>query len=555
MTKQNRNAAIFYEQDGFKTDGQRLLGRQSAGESFLKGFSRFSGVDRFFCYTNHPLKFKGFTEQIAGWTEDEPETRWINPLTVGRMKEPGCLFYSGPSLGNFAWQRRHIGSRSFSLCGLTHTISSLEVMEAFGDLAIAPFEEWDALICTSKSVRDTVDHVLASWSDYLEQRNGGKVKLPVKLPIIPLGINCEDFQVPAGSKVWAKKFREEQGISETDIVILYVGRFAAHAKAHPLPMYQALEKAAARTKKKLHLVQAGWFASDAIEDQFKSGARKFCPSVHCIFLDGRRQDVRKHIWHAADIFTSLSDNIQETFGITPVEAMAAGLPVVATDWDGYRETVRDGQDGILVRTTFPAPGCGGDLAYRYQVGVDSYDRFVGQVGLFTNVDTEACAEAYLALIEDEALRRKMGDSGRERAQNNFDWKVLVPRYQDLWQELAEKRTAAEQEDIVLPATPLVDDPFSLFKHYPTERMTLKTRIVLVDMNTKPVSDYANDPLGNGARHLMPDDDRMEAILQYLKDTGECAISDIAQAFDASPARMIRLMGWYAKMDLIRILPT
>ena len=38
-----------------------------------------------------------------------------------------------------------------------------------------------------------------------------------------------------------------------------------------------------------------------------------------------------------DIFVSLSDNIQETFGLTPLEGMASGLPVVATDWNGYRD--------------------------------------------------------------------------------------------------------------------------------------------------------------------------------------------------------------------------
>ena len=47
------------------------------------------------------------------------------------------------------------------------------------------------------------------------------------------------------------------------------------------------------------------------------------------------------LWAAADVFLSLVDNIQETFGITPLEAMAAGLPVVASDWDGYRYTMRD----------------------------------------------------------------------------------------------------------------------------------------------------------------------------------------------------------------------
>ena len=66
-----------------------------------------------------------------------------------------------------------------------------------------------------------------------------------------------------------------------------------------------------------------------------------------------------------DIFCSLSDNIQETFGITPIEAMSAGLPVVVSDWDGYRDTVRDGIDGFRVPTQMPPPGYGDELALRH----------------------------------------------------------------------------------------------------------------------------------------------------------------------------------------------
>jgi glycosyltransferase involved in cell wall biosynthesis len=52
----------------------------------------------------------------------------------------------------------------------------------------------------------------------------------------------------------------------------------------------------------------------------------------------------------------LSDNIQETFGIVPIEAMAAGLPVVVLDWDGYKNTVRDGIDGFRVPTLMSGAG-------------------------------------------------------------------------------------------------------------------------------------------------------------------------------------------------------
>src|SRR3546814_3034291 len=67
-------------------------------------------------------------------------------------------------------------------------------------------------------------------------------------------------------------------------------------------------------------------------------------------------------WAAADVFVSLSDNIQESFGITPVEAMAAGLPCIVSDWDGYRDTVVDGETGILVPTWVPPAGAGAGIA-------------------------------------------------------------------------------------------------------------------------------------------------------------------------------------------------
>jgi alpha-maltose-1-phosphate synthase len=47
---------------------------------------------------------------------------------------------------------------------------------------------------------------------------------------------------------------------------------------------------------------------------------------------------------------------KETFGQAPVEAMAAGLPVVVTDWVGFRGAVRHGLDGMLVPTLMAPSG-------------------------------------------------------------------------------------------------------------------------------------------------------------------------------------------------------
>ncbi|MBO6824684.1 MAG: glycosyltransferase family 4 protein [Sneathiella sp.] len=546
-----RNAAIFYEADGFKTNGNRLLGRQAAGESFLKGFALHSGVEVFHGFTDHPGKFKMFRDQVQGYLKKPAEYNWISANRIQELSQAGSLFYSGPSIAPFAWQRRHFNAGSFSLCGLTHTTCSAEAMQSIADLITGPVEEWDALICTSHSVRKTAEHIHENWAEYLKERTGGKPKVRAQLPVIPLGINCDDFEKTKATAPFVKKFKAEHGINDGDVVFLFVGRLASHAKAHPLPMYHALEKAAQKTSKKIHLIQAGWFASPTIGEVFKQGAEEFCPSVNAIFIDGRLPAVRQHIWHVADVFTTLSDNIQETFGITPIEAMAAGLPVVATDWDGYRETMRDGAESLLVKTQMPEAGSGIALSYRYSGGIDSYDRYIGQASLFTNVDTDHCAAQYLDLIENDEKRQKMGQAGYEYVRKTFDWSVLVPKYQDLWADLAARRPK-EPVGVRRCANPLVDDPFATFEHYPTELITAKSILEYQDGAAGRVSQYSKHGLTRGVSHMLPDDEKLEALLQTLSSEGPKTVADAAILLGTNPRYTILFAGWLAKMDLVKI---
>jgi hypothetical protein len=132
--------------------------------------------------------------------------------------------------------------------------------------------------------------------------------------------------------------------NDNTLVVLFMGRLSFHAKAHPLAMYQALQMAAHKLKaagKKIKLVECGWHANEFIEKAYRDAALHACPDVEVITLDGRKAKDRETAWAGADVFCSLSDNIQETFGIVPIEAMAAGLPVVVSDWDGVDQVHAD----------------------------------------------------------------------------------------------------------------------------------------------------------------------------------------------------------------------
>jgi glycosyltransferase involved in cell wall biosynthesis len=100
----------------------------------------------------------------------------------------------------------------------------------------------------------------------------------------------------------------------------------------------------------------------------------------------------------------------EPFGLPVIEAMAAGLPVVATDVGGIRDTVVDGVTGLLV-----TPG-----------------------------DPQELAAAINRLLTDEALAKAMGRAGRARVRDHFSWDrradEWVTAYQSLLQPAERRRS-------------------------------------------------------------------------------------------------------------------
>lgn len=550
------NAAIMYAAEGYDTSRPKLMGRHAAGEGFLKGFARHAGVERFWGLVGSEADGQRFTEELHRLTPSVP----VSVATYARLDalaEPGAVFLPGPDLAGHAWLRRaKCDQRAFSVCGVTHTTASFGAMDAIAELLTAPVQPWDALICTSNAVKKTVSRILSARMEFLRERLGaaGTAPLP-ELPVIPLGVDCDGLQQNGAAR---KTWRERLRIGERDLVMLFVGRLSFHAKAHPLPMYLAAEAAAKEIKGRVHLVQAGWFANDAIEHAFRSGARQLCPSVNAIFVDGRKKDVRNGIWAAADLFVSFSDNIQETFGLTPIEAMASGLPSVVSDWDGYMDTVREGEDGFRVPTWQAPTPLGEDLIYRQAVGADSYDRYCGNTCQFVAVDVPAARDAVVRLAKDHELRRKLGEQARRRALDTFDWRVVIRRYQELWAELASIRKGARETAPRGdgPAWPSRLDPFDAFSHYPTHVLAPETRVVAVEgAEVKRLDVMRRIPLSSYALAVFPDRADCQAVLAHLAETRQTTVEELVAL--APPERresLRRGLVWLAKHDLVRLLP-
>lgn len=100
-----------------------------------------------------------------------------------------------------------------------------------------------------------------------------------------------------------------------------------------------------------------------------------------------------------DVFVNCS--VKESFGVALVEAMACGIPVVATDTVGFREVVEDGVTGIVLKDRKP----------------------------------ETMAQALMKLLGDADLRERLGKAGRKRVLDNYDWEKNVTVMEELFKKV------------------------------------------------------------------------------------------------------------------------
>ena len=115
------------------------------------------------------------------------------------------------------------------------------------------------------------------------------------------------------------------------------------------------------------------------------------------------RDELVRLYNEAEILVSPS--LYEGFGLPAAEALACGTPVIATTAGAFPEVIEDGVSGLLVR-----PG-----------------------------DARVLADAIGRLLDDGALRRRLGQEGRRRIVDHFSWRETAAQTQALYQDVLEER--------------------------------------------------------------------------------------------------------------------
>jgi len=200
------------------------------------------------------------------------------------------------------------------------------------------------------------------------------------LRIVPNGVDIEAFSgaepaklAPGRRVLWVGRLDRQKGFP------VAVRAFAELAPAHP----------------DLTLIVAG-------DGDERGAVSELLPGIRDrVLMLGTVPHAELPAYHAAaDVFVAPALG-QESFGIVLVEAMAAGLPVVASAIAGYDEVIRDGIDGILVPPN----------------------------------DQHALAAAIGRVLTDPELARRLGESGRERA-TEFSWDSITGDLEGIYETTA-----------------------------------------------------------------------------------------------------------------------
>lgn len=533
--------------------GQNPFGKDVANLELFRAMARYGGFEQLDILSVLPVTEAHLREALL---DDPSAVIRIVPgsaLNQAAPKEAGALLRGQPDLQNLAWLRRlTVGDRAYSLLGLVHTIAPPSMRQTIAMASAAPVHPWDAIICTSPSVRGALADMFEAWGDFLGERTGGTAPPRPHLPVVPLGVDGARFASFADRPEARAKARGELGLKGDDVLVLWVGRLSFFEKAYPQAMFQAVQRAAKASGVTLHFAMAGWFPGEQDRGRYEAAARIHAPDVPIHFLDGNDRNLLGELWAGADIFISLVDNIQETFGITPLEAMAAGLPVVVSDWDGYRSTVRDGVDGFLIPTLGgPTTGLGVTMITRHIFEAASYQSYVGEIAQYTAVHVGRAADAIAELARSPELRRRMGAAGRERIRTAFDWPVVARQVHALVDELAAIRHASADPIVRRPADPVRGDPFAAFAGFPTHVLTPDMPLAAAPGATgEDVRGLtaALDTAFNGLRATL---EECAQALDLLASGKARTAREVLMAFPMPRRRVVEMgLAWMAKLGLV-----
>jgi glycosyltransferase involved in cell wall biosynthesis len=253
---------------------------------------------------------------------------------------------------------------------------------------------------------DECDHIIAECpadrDDLINFYNASAEKMT----IIPCGFDPDEFWPLDRAKA-----RASIGVESNSFIFLQLGRIVPRKGIDTVLQGFSYLKKSMHVSTKL-LVVGGESADPALDhspemERLRAIARAEEVIDHVKFVGHRGRDDLRAYYSAADAFITVP--WYEPFGITPVEAMACGTPVIGSNVGGIKYTVMDGETGYLVPPRDPV----------------------------------ALGKRLIQACQNPAALKAMGRSALDRAQSLFTWQKVTRNLASLYESVIAERKRKE----------------------------------------------------------------------------------------------------------------
>ncbi|MDR3700401.1 MAG: glycosyltransferase family 4 protein [Candidatus Sulfopaludibacter sp.] len=415
----------------------------------------------------------------------------------------------------------------FPICGILHAANLPDLGWSYLRIALG-LENCDALVATSLAGKAVVEQALSRITEWAAERFGlqkSRIELP-RIRCIPLGTEVPEALM-SGSQA-----RSLLRIAEDAFVVLYLGRLTERYKADLGGLITAFA-AVAKENSNACLLLAGQ-TTDASYVGYIKARLGMADLLHrSLILENFPEYMKSTILAACSVMVSPADCIQETFGLSLLEAMAQGKPVIASNWSGYRELVEDGKTGFLLRTSW-SPEIAG-IVSTFAPLLDPFE-IAHRLAQATVVDCDALTAALKSLGEHPDLVRLMGERGRERVKEDFCWPRVARQYLELWKEQVETAEAPRTRRHPM------HDYDAYFSHYAGQ---------FVDDNSTIIVSTASEPDGHSIGGFGLSERRAQEIRGLLSFCGNRPklVSEARRA-----GFLLHTVLWAAKQGIVQVCP-
>ncbi|RJG06714.1 glycosyltransferase family 1 protein [Noviherbaspirillum cavernae] len=223
-----------------------------------------------------------------------------------------------------------------------------------------------------------------------------------KIDIVPCGFDPEEFAPLAVDA------RQQLGFGQEDFIVLQLGRMVPRKGVDNVIRATAILQQRYGTPAQLVIVGGNTECPDPVMTPELGRLMELAQSLGIAdsvkFTGQRGRDQLRYYYSAANVFCTTP--WYEPFGITPVEAMACGTPVVGTAVGGIKTTVVDGETGYLVPPN----------------------------------DPDALAERLAWLQRHPHMAQRLGWAGMRRAYRQYTWRNVASRISDVYEAAIEAAT-------------------------------------------------------------------------------------------------------------------